>query len=331
MQSITVKHGLPLIFISRLANIFKTKIENNHLSINNHFIKGHFTTLSFKNGIQCLISQYRLKQDFHLHKIPSNNKYYILRIDEIKDSVNSLVQVEGKYTALENKNYTSTLLSSNQAFTLICSNNALIKTLEISIPAKWFENKIAGKDASNFLFTWLNLNGINVQFDFNNVEVKFYFKKIMRNAGKNFRNVESYEKNIILLLEKYIINLNEKLSQKANEQKTIIVKDEISRLIAVKDFLIKDLGVTPPPLTTLTSMAAMSGTSLKTKFKKMYGDNVFEFYQRKRMQKARVLLLTQRYSIKEIGRELGYINLSNFSIAFKKEFGELPSELANRH
>jgi AraC-like DNA-binding protein len=59
----------------------------------------------------------------------------------------------------------------------------------------------------------------------------------------------------------------------------------------------------------------------------MYGTTVFEYYQRIRMQRARILLLSRRYSIKQIGRQLGYSNLSNFAIAFRKEFDQLPHEL----
>ena len=44
-------------------------------------------------------------------------------------------------------------------------------------------------------------------------------------------------------------------------------------------------------------------------------------------QLAKVLLLSHKYSIKEIGLQLGYANFSNFSIAFKKEFNLLPSKL----
>ena len=45
------------------------------------------------------------------------------------------------------------------------------------------------------------------------------------------------------------------------------------------------------------------------------------------MHVAKEVLETQRYSIKQIAQEMGYSNLSNFTIAFKKEFGILPSEL----
>ncbi len=331
MQSITLKHSPPSTFVSRLTDAPKTIIENDHVSLDTDFIKGHFTALSFKSGIQCLISQYKLKQDFHLHKIPSVGIFFILRIDEIQDSINSLVEVDGKYTSLQNKSYASTLLSSKQESTFICTNNSRIRSIEITLPVKWLEKKMIRRGALKLFYSYLNSNGIDVQFNVNDIDIKPHFSELFDDANKGMRDLDLYEKTINLLLEDYMMNLNEKLIQKINEQKTKIAKDEITRLIAVKDYLIRDPGAPPPAFSTLTALAAMSSTSLKTKFKKMFGANLFELFQRNRMQKARVLLLTKRYSIKEIGRQLGYVNLSNFSIAFKKEFGELPSEVAKSH
>jgi AraC-like DNA-binding protein len=44
------------------------------------------------------------------------------------------------------------------------------------------------------------------------------------------------------------------------------------------------------------------------------------------MLRARQLLRSKKYSVKEIGVALGFKNLSNFTIAYKKEFNVLPSE-----
>jgi len=45
------------------------------------------------------------------------------------------------------------------------------------------------------------------------------------------------------------------------------------------------------------------------------------------MEKARVMLLSREYSIKDVGYAVGFVNLSNFTLAFKKQFGQLPSDL----
>jgi AraC-like DNA-binding protein len=44
------------------------------------------------------------------------------------------------------------------------------------------------------------------------------------------------------------------------------------------------------------------------------------------MMKARQMLNSKKHSVKEVGMQLGFKNLSNFTIAFKKEFSILPSQ-----
>ena len=51
----------------------------------------------------------------------------------------------------------------------------------------------------------------------------------------------------------------------------------------------------------------------------------YEYFQKQRMQKAMTLLKSGEHSIKDVGYTLGYANLSNFTLAFKKVYGVLPS------
>ena len=71
----------------------------------------------------------------------------------------------------------------------------------------------------------------------------------------------------------------------------------------------------------------MSSTKLKTKFKQIYGMKLYEFYNRNRLEKAREMLQTGKYSVKQAGMDIGFSNLSNFAKAFKKEFGILPKDI----
>jgi AraC-like DNA-binding protein len=47
------------------------------------------------------------------------------------------------------------------------------------------------------------------------------------------------------------------------------------------------------------------------------------------MGKAKEMLLSGAFSVKEVGYRLGYQNLSNFANAFRREYGILPSELVH--
>ncbi|HEY4208987.1 MAG TPA: helix-turn-helix transcriptional regulator [Puia sp.] len=82
-----------------------------------------------------------------------------------------------------------------------------------------------------------------------------------------------------------------------------------------------------PSIDNLSKTAMMSSTKLKTKFKQIYGMKLYEFYNRNRLEKAKEMLQTGKYSVKQVGLNIGFSNLSNFAKAFKKEFGILPKEI----
>ena len=82
-----------------------------------------------------------------------------------------------------------------------------------------------------------------------------------------------------------------------------------------------------PSIESLSRTAMMSSTKLKTRFKQVYGTKLYEFYNRHRLQQAREMLKTGSYSVKQVGINIGFSNLSNFAKAFKKEFGLLPKEI----
>jgi AraC-like DNA-binding protein len=54
---------------------------------------------------------------------------------------------------------------------------------------------------------------------------------------------------------------------------------------------------------------------------------LYEFYNRNRLEKAKEMLKTGHFSVKQVGYDIGFSNLSNFAKAFKKEFGLLPKDM----
>lgn len=82
-----------------------------------------------------------------------------------------------------------------------------------------------------------------------------------------------------------------------------------------------------PSVETLSRTAMMSSTKLKTRFKQIYGMKLYEFYNRTRLQQAKEMLRSGSYSVRQVGVNIGFSNLSNFAKAFKKEFGVLPKEI----
>lgn len=85
-----------------------------------------------------------------------------------------------------------------------------------------------------------------------------------------------------------------------------------------------------PGVEKLSRISAMSPTSLKTKFKKYYGETLFGYYQKNKLEHARKLL-DNKIPVKVVATEIGYSNPSHFTLAFKKEYGFSPWHYLNPH
>ena len=79
-------------------------------------------------------------------------------------------------------------------------------------------------------------------------------------------------------------------------------------------------------LTQLARLSLLNEFKLKKGFKQLYGTTVFGYIKGLRMTYATRLLRDHRLLIEEVAGMLGYEHAHHFSAAFKKHFGNKPSE-----
>jgi AraC-like DNA-binding protein len=132
----------------------------------------------------------------------------------------------------------------------------------------------------------------------------------------------------MLLLERFFAQIHKKMNDTHFDVK--LSNDDITRLKEIQATLLKDYTVEPPGIAKLAKLAAMSPSKLKNSFKEVYGLPIYQYYQKHRMNKAKAMLLSKKYSVREVGMEVGFSNLSNFAKAFRKSFDQLPSDLIGR-
>nr|WP_113868432.1 helix-turn-helix transcriptional regulator [Brenneria salicis]NMN90374.1 AraC-like DNA-binding protein [Brenneria salicis ATCC 15712 = DSM 30166]RBP59626.1 AraC-like DNA-binding protein [Brenneria salicis ATCC 15712 = DSM 30166]RLM29788.1 AraC family transcriptional regulator [Brenneria salicis ATCC 15712 = DSM 30166] len=75
----------------------------------------------------------------------------------------------------------------------------------------------------------------------------------------------------------------------------------------------------------LAQLAAMSASSLRTKFRQAYGHSVFDYLRDCRLELAR-RYLAQGYSVQQAAWMSGYQHATNFSTAFRRRYGIAPSD-----
>jgi AraC-like DNA-binding protein len=82
----------------------------------------------------------------------------------------------------------------------------------------------------------------------------------------------------------------------------------------------------------LAQFAKLTGRSLSTfkrDFVKIFGTTAEKWLQKQRLERAYFLITQKNKRPSTIYLELGFETLSHFSYAFKKQFGQTPTELQN--
>jgi AraC-like DNA-binding protein len=139
------------------------------------------------------------------------------------------------------------------------------------------------------------------------------------NADNVLRNL-SLHKNTMELLSLFLSRLEQRVTIK--EAIRLNAKD-IEKIFQVRELIIRTLPGTCT-LGSLADSAAMSKSKLQKCFQQVFGKSISQYALAEKMNLARQLLDTGKYSVSEVGYTVGYSNLSHFTEAFRKEFGVNP-------
>jgi AraC-like DNA-binding protein len=99
--------------------------------------------------------------------------------------------------------------------------------------------------------------------------------------------------------------------------------NDLGKIYYVRDNILSNLHI-PPVTRNLAQEACMSETKLKSLFKQVFGDSIFNYYEVRRIQKAAELLKGGTRTVSDVGYTLGFTNLSHFSRIFERVIGMKP-------
>ena len=120
----------------------------------------------------------------------------------------------------------------------------------------------------------------------------------------------------------------DKLKKRESEERyEHLHPQDVKRLFLASAHLRDPLTPNIPSIEELSRIAGMGTTKFKTTFKQVFGRPPKRYHQKIRMEYAREQLASKQKSPSELSYELGYSHPSKFTNAYKKEFGELPSQV----
>lgn len=111
-----------------------------------------------------------------------------------------------------------------------------------------------------------------------------------------------------------------------SEYRSLLMQDQRELVRRLHKYVMKRLDRKLKSLPVIAGEVGGSESKIKVIFKRAYGDTIYAFHLRKRLEKAFTLIKDTKTPINEIAEECGFKSFSHFSRSFKKEHGITPSQ-----
>jgi AraC-like DNA-binding protein len=312
-------------YLRDLAKALEVPIINNTIQLPPSIGTGYIKAIELTNGLQVLINECITCTDVHFTRQMVVNESFSLRFDEVKNLKQLTLKIDEDTLNDEEMIYSGTFLTNSLcdlSYTATAGTES--RCINIYFTADWLLRHAGIKSTDEVFKKYLSLKTAILNFTVLNIGYRELMEDIFEITDDHPMYKVTVQNRVMLLVEKFFRNLYNRM----NEAAAVVIDDlSLKRMMQVESILVSNFSVPPPTIPMLSRTATMSETKLKNLFKAVYGFGIYEYYQKNRMLKARHLLHTKKYSVKEAGLALGFKNLSNFTIAFKKEFNILPSEI----
>jgi AraC-like DNA-binding protein len=332
MSNLTIQYNCDnyVELVHLIAGRMQTPVRENAVAIPARYGQGFVWAKNLPGGISVMVSDVASETNIVMERLLGRNPFYVLQFNEvIEGQVETAFLQEKSQAASYIRNSFVVLVNGESEASYIIPPGARVRSVLLIFERKHLLQYLHPDVVDLFLsyyFTLMVQTGAVEPID---ADYRTLLDTLLHPVIEHPLPVNYVDIRCMLLLERFILQV----MSKAEDRQQFASKlsgDEVSRLMRVEARLVKDYTKPPPTIESLSKAAAMSATKLKRDFKLLYGLPIYEYYQRHRMKKARVLLTEMSYSIKEVGVMVGYTNLSHFAVSFKKEFGVLPSELSAR-
>ncbi len=294
--------------------------------------KGFMTVAGVSSGIEVLaINATMLAEDLTFSFLPSRSaSSYILCFDDISLPGKVDNDFPLAYMGAPGDKHNSSVSITDASYGKLVSypKEKQVRALIVRVQKSSMGHLIDDFDAGviqNILQAGNNTSSLSWPITFKyRLLLNDFMSDIIQHPFRELFTVRNVSILVEYLLQQFFVM--EKLSKDGNYLST----QDTHNLSKVEQHLCTYYKQEFPGIEKLSRISAMSPTSLKTKFKKYYGETLFGYYQKNKLEHARKLL-DNKVPVKVVATEIGYSNPSHFTLAFKKEYGFSPWHYLNPH
>ena len=312
------------LVLKELAEELNTAVKDDTLLLKGYPARGYINHVLLPNKLDVLIMNYDLTDDMWISRLKSDKEYYVFICEEITGN-GTFARVDDvkseRKTGLAANVYLVSFLSDLRQYATAGSR---ISGIRVILTKEWLASYLRIGQMDEVLQRYLMLKAKSINAREMDFETHTLLHEILNPPEDGPLKVTYLENRIMMILEIFFSWLHQRMS--VLKLDVSISKDDIEKIMEVEKTLLNNFSEAPT-ISDLSRKIGVSPSKLKKQFRDMYGLPPYEYFQQHRMQKAKEMLSGSKLTVKEVGKSLGYSNLSNFTLAFRKVFNINPGAL----
>ena len=310
-------------FITDFSKKYHIPLRDNYLTIPASMGEGYIRMVVFGNDFRLLIHRYTLKEDFIIKRNAAVEPNDLLSIFFYNNEQPlDLVYNEEQPVKFSQKNESAIQVTTNDLSSVIrFPANTETQYVVVGITSSKLMSLLGAEKPNQVLQTITTGATSFLYFESMNTETQQALKNIAAiNMNDDLSNFL-----VQIKVQELLYHLFHRLSKRGNTSQNAVNNADDEKQFKPRDIILADI-IAPPLLPTLAAAIGMSETKLKQLFKQTFGDTIYNYYQKVRMEEAAFLLKQAGYSVSEVGYQLGFSNLSHFSRLFQRHYGITPKK-----
>ncbi|MFZ4860775.1 helix-turn-helix transcriptional regulator [Sphingobacterium sp. Mn56C] len=306
---------VPNDFITQLTLQGGKADENGRVTFPENIGRGYVKLVNTIPGLSILVQQFEVFEPFLIkrlkHEAPGNTLIFSFRNLDVNSSMASMA----RWPAVQ-------VSTSDMAMDIQVAPHRFISNIILGIDINWLKPILTVDSAYNRLEKLMN-----------NQQPYLYEELIspaINKVANEVFNADNREEALSALFykikaEELIYLFLSEFLKRNTLRYYALNQHDLQQIYGVKEHIINRLD-TAPALPALARMAGMSVSKLGKLFRQVFGDSIYNYYQKVRMQHAAFLLREKKVSVSEVGYTLGFTNLSHFTRLFEKHMGIKPKK-----
>ena len=308
-------------FLHSIANQLCLDIDNNSFKIPSDQGKGFFTQVQFSDDILITYYELLLKEESTIIRKKSANDNIIPIIFWLSNS-GVIQELDSANKEIGKDTPNGIFIPSNSLETKYTfPKDIMVRNITVFIHKQWLHkhinkqndyiNNVILSSKSFFLFE-------EICYEINEILMAMVHT-LKNNMNHTLAEINLFSNtlNLIKLLFKNI------LIRSKDKQMVNINSQDIQHLFKVKSILLSEY-ISIPSTDYLARECGINKRKLQRLFKQVFGRSIYQFAISVKMNEAKKMLSTKKYSVSEVGFKVGYSNLSHFTEKFKDHFAITP-------